>query len=68
MDGPGFRSNDEVTLILDTGDATISVQKNDGNEQCIFKNITKSDDVQYKLCIDLFSIDNSITWTNFDCT
>ena len=60
----GFVKGDIITAILDTNNATISLEK-DQRKHVIYKGIEIGDDIQYKMAVILYSKGDSISVLDF---
>eukprot|EP01084_Bolivina_argentea_P069023 125643_1 len=65
---PWFDAMELITLILDTKNRCISVQKNDEKAHCIIKNIVKRKGVRYKIAVSIASPNCSVSLINFERT
>ena len=56
-----YKTGDEVAMIFDLYDKTLSYKINNSKRFVVFENITTSQDIKYKMCVHVFAEDESVT-------
>ena len=59
--------NDEISMIVNTKDGEIYLQRNGGTKLLVIESIQRGDDIKYKMAISILQSSDSITLLDFKC-
>ena len=62
-----FYENDEISMIVNTKDGEIYLQRNGGIKALMVKNIKRGDDIKYKMAVSIRKYLDSVTLLDFKC-
>ena len=62
-----YETGDEVTMILNLYDKSLSYQINESEMDVMFERVGTGDDIKYKACVHLYVKDESVTLISYQC-